>query len=112
VKTWAVVGKLTNGERLVAPPRDKVPGADTSAFQGLDAYVTLMERCWAQRPEERPGFREIIVQIRALLDAHTKAAAASGSGKTGAPLLTSDSGGSTAPASPLVAGGSSRAGAL
>ncbi|PRW57695.1 Serine threonine- kinase CTR1 [Chlorella sorokiniana] len=65
VKTWAVVGKLTNGERLVAPPRDKVPGADTPAFQGLDAYVTLMERCWAPRPEERPGFREIIRQTKA-----------------------------------------------
>ena len=38
-----LVGKLMDGVRLEVPPRDQLPGFDTHAFQGLDAYVALMK---------------------------------------------------------------------
>ncbi len=37
-----------DGHRLAIPPRDQLPGPDTASFAGLDAYIALMQRCWAQ----------------------------------------------------------------
>lgn len=31
---------------------------------GLEGYIELMQRCWAQNPEERPKFQEIIQELR------------------------------------------------
>ncbi len=55
---------VADGGRLEIPPQDQLPGRDTATFQGLDAYVALIQHCWAQQPEERPTFQEIIEQLR------------------------------------------------
>lgn len=64
-----IVSKLMKGERLPVPPREQLPGPDTQQFGGLDTYCTLMQRCWAQAPEERPDLSEIIRCLRPLADA-------------------------------------------
>lgn len=33
-------------------------------FEGLDAYVSLMRRCWAQDAAERPDFAEVARELR------------------------------------------------
>lgn len=30
----------------------------------LDAYVSLVKRCWAQAPQDRPRFKEVIADLR------------------------------------------------
>jgi hypothetical protein len=56
-----------DGRRPVVPPRDMLPGPDNTAFAGLDRYVSLMQSCWHQEPERRPGFASIIPVLEALL---------------------------------------------
>eukprot|EP00887_Chlorella_sp_A99_P004358 scaffold15.g4358.t1 len=38
-------GHIMSGGRPVVPPRDQLPGPDDAWFEGLDAYIVLMERC-------------------------------------------------------------------
>lgn len=64
---WQVVTVVTEGGRLEVPPREDLPGPDTMDFEGLDAYVTLMKKCWAHNPEDRPVFQEIISELRVML---------------------------------------------
>lgn len=54
---------ISAGERLTVPAREAVAGA-TPDPELYEAYVALIRRCWAQRPEERPGFAEIIQDLR------------------------------------------------
>lgn len=35
-------------------------------FAGLDSYCALMQRCWAQAPADRPGFPEVVQELRRL----------------------------------------------
>lgn len=53
-----------HGGRLEIPPRGQVPGPDTASFSGLDEYIGLLKRCWAQAPEDRPSFDEIVPELR------------------------------------------------
>lgn len=43
-----LVSFVTHGGRPQVPPRDQLPGEDTAQFEGLEAYIDLMQRCWAQ----------------------------------------------------------------
>lgn len=61
---WQLVSHVVAGGRLDVPPRNALPGPDTAAFAGLDDYISLMQRCWAQAPEERPGFQQVVVELR------------------------------------------------
>lgn len=60
-----LVHMVSGGERLPVPPCDSVPGAAPDP-ELYEAYVALIRRCWAQRPEERPGFAEIIQELKLL----------------------------------------------
>lgn len=33
-------------------------------FAGLEAYIDLMRECWAQQPEERPSFEQIVPRLK------------------------------------------------
>ena len=33
-------------------------------MQGLDGYIALLRRCWAQMPLDRPGFDQIAAELR------------------------------------------------
>ncbi len=46
------------------PPREELPGADTAAFAGLDAYVGLMQACWAQDAQARPTFEQVVGELK------------------------------------------------
>ena len=49
---------LTRG-RPSLPPLQELRGNEAWQLVGLDAYIALMERCWAQAPEDRPSFQEV-----------------------------------------------------
>eukprot|EP00887_Chlorella_sp_A99_P008111 scaffold12.g8111.t1 len=57
---WQVVTLVTEGGRLEIPARASLPGPDTQTFSQLDAYVGL-------NPESRPGFQEVITELREML---------------------------------------------
>lgn len=63
---FQLVHMISAGERLTVPAREAVAGA-TPDPELYEAYVALIRRCWAQRPEERPGFAEIIQDLRAMM---------------------------------------------
>ncbi|KAL4443337.1 hypothetical protein ABPG75_011074 [Micractinium tetrahymenae] len=65
---WQLVNLLMSGGRLEIPPWERLPGADTATFAGLDAYVSLIKRCWAQDAVARRSFEEIIPELRAMLE--------------------------------------------
>lgn len=65
---WQLVPVVMGGGRLEVPPRSCLPGSDTAAFPGLDAYVTLLRRCWAQNPLDRPAIQEVAAELGRLLD--------------------------------------------
>lgn len=46
------------------PARDELPGPDSASFSGLDAYVQLIEACWAQDPAARPAFEHIVSVLK------------------------------------------------
>lgn len=50
--------------RLKIPAKEELPGPDTQRFAGLDDYVGLLQRCWAQDPAERPTFEDCIHELR------------------------------------------------
>jgi hypothetical protein len=58
---------ILRGKRLALPPRAQLPGPGAAEFAGFDAYVSLMERCWAQEPEARPTFGQVAEALRALI---------------------------------------------
>ncbi|PRW33138.1 Serine threonine- kinase CTR1 [Chlorella sorokiniana] len=64
---WHLVAHVLAGGRLDIPPREALPGTDTAAFACLDGYAALMQRCWAQAPDERPDFQQVVQELRALL---------------------------------------------
>lgn len=61
---FQIINLVLNGGRLEVPSRDSLPGDDTPAFTGLDRYVTLIKRCWAHNPFDRPTFGEVIPELR------------------------------------------------
>lgn len=76
-----IVSAVLGGRRLELPPADQLPGFPVGGPpDGLQSYVDLMERCWAQDPQKRPTFDQIIPELRALLAQAGGAGAASSSG--------------------------------
>ena len=63
---WGIVGQISAGNRLAIPPRDALPGPNSGAWPQLDLYIALMEKCWAQEPEARPTFDEIMADLRVI----------------------------------------------
>jgi hypothetical protein len=61
---WAVVTEIQAGRRPVVPPAAQLGLRPTPS--GLDAYVALMQRCWAQQPQDRPSFEQIMAELRAI----------------------------------------------
>lgn len=69
---WTVVAQVLGGKRLAIPPTEQLPGSppDNAAFaQQLPGYLELVNRCWAQDPADRPGFDEIIKELRKFCEA-------------------------------------------
>lgn len=60
---FQLVFSVSKGERLPVPALEQVPGPQPSE-QLFDAYVALLQRCWAQLPEERPAFNDVITDLR------------------------------------------------
>ena len=64
-----IADAVGRGERLRVPRREEMPGPDGGDFGGYDGYVRLMEKCWAQKAVDRPGFGDIIGDIRKIKEA-------------------------------------------
>ena len=64
---FQIPGIVMGGGRLDVPKnKGDLPGYGAKDFKGLDGYIALMNRCWAQRPKDRPGFGEVIAELRKL----------------------------------------------
>jgi hypothetical protein len=53
---------------MISPKRHASPfnPNSPSPCAGLDAYINLLERCWAQAPADRPTFHEIVQELVAM----------------------------------------------
>lgn len=64
-----VAKHVLDGGRLPMPDLGQLPGPGGN-FQapgpagGIQLYLALMARCWAQQPEDRPTFTDIIASLR------------------------------------------------
>ncbi|PRW57887.1 water chloroplastic isoform A [Chlorella sorokiniana] len=58
---------VLDGRRPEVPPQAQLPGPDTACWAGLGDYLQLMRDCWAQAPEERPAFSEVVARLGHLL---------------------------------------------
>ena len=66
LRAWLQIQEaLRNGERPETPDVGALPG-NAAAFSGLARYRALLERCWAQEPESRPSFSEVIDTLEEL----------------------------------------------
>lgn len=57
---WSVVGSVQNGDR---PPLD-VSCDITESEWSIEAYKSLIDKCWDQNPDNRPDFAYIAQQLR------------------------------------------------
>jgi len=58
------VGEKGGRPEIPDPSSPSLRGGD---FPGYADYVALMEACWAQKPEDRPGFDQIIAMLRKIV---------------------------------------------
>ncbi len=58
-----VAKTVMNGGRLEIPDDSHIPGLD-GGIEGISAYRALLQRCWAQSPQDRPSFDEIVDELR------------------------------------------------
>ncbi len=56
--------EIVNGRRPAIPRPEELLPVGGPPFEGLDAYIDLMQRCWAQDSEERPAFGAIVADLR------------------------------------------------
>lgn len=68
---WQIMRYVAEGGRLSVPPLQQLPGMETAQFTGLQAYIQLMNNCWAQVPEDRPTWVRIINELREISATHT-----------------------------------------
>lgn len=87
-----LVFMVSEGQRLKIPAREQVAGA-TPEPTLYAAYVALIERCWSQRPADRPDFEEVIKDLRSMQSNRTSGSVGS---PTQAPLLLRSSPGTPA----------------
>ncbi|GAB4822572.1 hypothetical protein N2152v2_009618 [Parachlorella kessleri] len=64
---FQLIKHVAAGGRPLIPTRHKLPGREGGEAGGLDDYIGLMQRCWAQAPEERPLFQHIVGTVRDIL---------------------------------------------
>ncbi|GAB4822570.1 hypothetical protein N2152v2_009616 [Parachlorella kessleri] len=57
---FQLIKHVAAGGRPPIPARQELPGREGGEAGGLDDYVALMRRCWAQAPEERPSFQYVV----------------------------------------------------
>lgn len=60
-----ILNGVTHGQRPPIPSLEELPGAEQE-FGGLDEYLDLMQRCWAQSPADRPAFTEVVGRLKAI----------------------------------------------
>ena len=66
---WGIVGKVQDGERPPLPSLSELPGFSGQAAlptETLNAFVALMNECWAPQPDARPNFGDIAAKLRTL----------------------------------------------
>jgi len=59
---WNIVGNVQRGGRPTLSPESELPGLRPN--DSIDAYIGLMQRCWAQDPAARPDFNTVAAELR------------------------------------------------
>lgn len=57
-----VSATVVEGGRPAIPSPEAVPGGASSP-KGLPTFLQLIERCWAQNPQDRPSFVDIVGEL-------------------------------------------------
>ena len=66
---FTIAPHIVQGKRPTLPPLSELPGFGPELpTEALQAYISLMKRCWAQNPQERPDFGHIAAELRKLMD--------------------------------------------
>ncbi|CAL5230064.1 g13517 [Coccomyxa viridis] len=68
---WQVVILVVDQQQRPDIPQDlaSLPG---SSLRCPDAYVELMQQCWATDPAERPSFERVISHLRSIIEAESQ----------------------------------------
>ncbi len=68
---WIIHQLVQRGERPKIPPLTELPGFTDIELPetSINAYIALMNRCWAQDPAIRPDFKTVAAELRALQSA-------------------------------------------
>lgn len=57
-----VTANVQEGLRPSIPKPEDLPGAE-KVFAGLDRYIALLNRCWSQKPADRPPLAAIVSEL-------------------------------------------------
>ncbi len=63
-----IMNCIRQGQRPQLLPATELPGMEQQPPPRLDDYVALMGKCWAQKPEDRPGMQEVAIALRAMTE--------------------------------------------
>lgn len=62
---WQITTHLLEGRRPPIPPAEElVRTAKGATLEGVHALIHLVEQCWAQDPQLRPSFDDIVPELR------------------------------------------------
>ena len=73
---FAIINSVVGGATLAVPAPDDLPAGPLQCFE---EYVTLMRRCWAVDPADRPRMDEVAHRLRAMLSELVQARITQGS---------------------------------
>jgi serine/threonine protein kinase len=59
---------MVHKKRPPLKPLDQLPGAETMDASSFKEFCGVMERCWAQEPQQRPAFAEAARNLRCAWD--------------------------------------------
>ncbi|PRW45442.1 kinase [Chlorella sorokiniana] len=75
--TWQPA-EVQQGQRPAVPSEQEAAQLPGGSFAAYGDYAALMQRCWAELPEERPSFEQIAAEVRQMLEKTPRAGAANG----------------------------------
>jgi hypothetical protein len=64
-----VLEVVRDGQRPLVP--DNLADLHGGTFDGVELYIDLMKKCWAQEPSERPKFIDAVTELQRISEHHS-----------------------------------------